>query len=53
MSWMWVPLAVKDRIIGGFGIAHTERNYFTRHHADLAMTIANQAAVTLVNAELI
>jgi two-component system nitrate/nitrite sensor histidine kinase NarX len=52
MSWMWVPLAVKDRIIGGFGIAHKERNYFTRHHADLAMTIANQAAVTLVNAEL-
>jgi PAS domain S-box-containing protein len=52
LSWMWVPLAVKDRIIGGFGIAHTERNYFTMHHADLAMTIANQAAVTLVNAEL-
>jgi PAS domain S-box-containing protein len=52
MSWMWVPLAVEDRVIGGFGIASTERNYFTRHHADLAMTIANQAAVTLVNAEL-
>jgi len=51
-SWMWVPLAVKDRIIGGFGIAHTQRDYFTVHHADLAMTIANQAAVTLVNAEL-
>ncbi|MBN2677626.1 MAG: PAS domain S-box protein [Anaerolineaceae bacterium] len=52
LSWMWVPLAVKNRIIGGFGIAHKNRNYFTRHHADLAMTIANQAAVTLVNAEL-
>ncbi|MBN2258042.1 MAG: GAF domain-containing protein, partial [Anaerolineaceae bacterium] len=52
MSWMWVPLAVKHRIIGGFGIAHTEKNFFTPHHADLAMTIANQAAVTLVNAEL-
>jgi PAS domain S-box-containing protein len=51
-SWMWVPLAVKNRIIGGIGIAHTERNYFTPHHASLAMTIANQAAVTLVNAEL-
>ena len=51
-SWMWVPLAVKNRIIGGIGIAHTGRNYFTSHHADLAMTIANQAAVTLVNAEL-
>jgi PAS domain S-box-containing protein len=51
-SWMWVPLAVKKRILGGIGIAHTKPNYFTPHHADLAMTIANQAAVTLVNAEL-
>jgi two-component system nitrate/nitrite sensor histidine kinase NarX len=51
-SWMWVPLAVKDRFIGGIGLAHAERNYFTAHHADLAMTIANQAALTLVNAEL-
>jgi two-component system nitrate/nitrite sensor histidine kinase NarX len=51
-SWMWVPLAVKDRIIGGIGIAHAERNFFTRHDADLALTIANQAALTLVNAEL-
>lgn len=51
-SWLWVPLAVKNRIIGGIGIAHAGRNYFTLHHADLAMTIANQAAVTLVNAEL-
>jgi PAS domain S-box-containing protein len=51
-SWMWVPLAVKDRIIGGIGVAHVKPNYFTLHHADLAMTIANQAAVTMVNAEL-
>jgi two-component system nitrate/nitrite sensor histidine kinase NarX len=51
-SWMWVPLAVKNRIIGSIGIAHIKRNYFTPHHADLAMTIANQAAVTMVNAEL-
>lgn len=51
-SWLWVPLAVKNRVIGGIGLAHAGRNYFTSHHADLAMTIANQAAVTLVNAEL-
>jgi len=51
-SWMWVPLAVKNRLFGGIGIAHAERDYFTPHDADLAMTIANQAAVTLVNAEL-
>jgi two-component system nitrate/nitrite sensor histidine kinase NarX len=51
-AWMWVPLAVKGRVIGGVGVAHAERDYFTAHHADLALTVANQAAITLVNAEL-
>jgi two-component system nitrate/nitrite sensor histidine kinase NarX len=51
-SWMWVPLAVKSRVIGGVGVAHEKRNYFTSHHADLALSVANQAAITLINAEL-
>jgi two-component system nitrate/nitrite sensor histidine kinase NarX len=51
-SLMWVPLRVKNRMIGGIGITHAERDFFTPHHADLALTIANQAALTLVNAEL-
>jgi two-component system nitrate/nitrite sensor histidine kinase NarX len=51
-SWMWVPLAVKGRIIGGVGVAHEKRNYFTSHHADLALSVANQAAITMINAEL-
>jgi PAS domain S-box-containing protein len=51
-AWMWVPLAVKGRIIGGVGVAHAERDYFTAHHADLALTVANQAAIAMVNAEL-
>jgi len=51
-SWMWVPLAVKSRIMGGVGVAHEKRNYFTPHHADLALSVANQAAITLINAEL-
>jgi two-component system nitrate/nitrite sensor histidine kinase NarX len=51
-SWMWVPLAVKGRVIGGVGVAHRKRNHFTPHHADLALSVANQAAITLVNAEL-
>jgi two-component system nitrate/nitrite sensor histidine kinase NarX len=51
-SWMWVPLAVKSRIIGGVGVAHEKRNHFTSHHADLALSVANQAAITLINAEL-
>lgn len=51
-SWMWVPLAVKSRIIGGVGVAHERKNYFTPHHADLALSVANQAAITMINAEL-
>lgn len=51
-SWMWVPLAVKNRIVGGLGVAHEKPNYFTAHHADLALSVANQAAITMVNAEL-
>lgn len=51
-SWMWVPLAVKNRIIGGIGVAHEKRNHFTSHHADLALSVANQAAITMINAEL-
>ena len=51
-AWMWVPLAVKGRLIGGMGIGHTEPGFFTAHHADLALTVANQAAIAMVNAEL-
>jgi PAS domain S-box-containing protein len=51
-AWMWVPLAVKGRIIGGLGVAHAQRNYFTPHHAALALAMADQVAITMVNAEL-
>ncbi len=51
-AWMWVPVAVKKRVIGSVGVAHVEPAYFTAHHADLALTVANQAAIALVNAEL-
>ncbi len=52
-SWMWVPLAVKGRIIAVIGLAHSEPDYFKARHADMAMTLANQAAITVVNAELV
>ena len=51
-SWMWVPLAVKSRVIGSLSLAHKQGNYFTPHHADLALSVANQIAITMVNAEL-
>jgi PAS domain S-box-containing protein len=52
-SWMWVPLAVRGRLIGVIGIAETRKNFFTIHHADLALSVANQAAITMVNTDLI
>ncbi len=51
-AWMWVPVAVKNRVIGSVGVAHVEKDYFTAHHADLALTVANQAAIAFINAEL-
>lgn len=52
-SWMWIPLEVKGRIIAVIGLAHSEQDYFKERHAELAMTLANQAAIALVNADLI
>jgi PAS domain S-box-containing protein len=51
-AWMWVPLAVKGRIIGGLGVAHTQPDFFTAHHAALVLSMADQVAMTMVNAEL-
>ena len=51
-AWMWIPLAVKDRVIGGIGIGHAEPDAFTIHQTNLALTMANQAAITMVNAQL-
>jgi PAS domain S-box-containing protein len=51
-AWMWIPLMANGRLVGGIYIAHAEPDYFTAHHADLALTLANQAAITLVNARL-
>jgi GAF domain-containing protein len=51
-SWMWVPLAINSRLIGGMGIAHAEADRFTTHQANLALMMANQAAIALVNAQL-
>jgi PAS domain S-box-containing protein len=51
-SWMWVPIAVKSRVIASVGVAHDKLDFFTAHHATLALTVANQAATTMVNADL-
>ena len=49
---MWVPLTVRGCIIGGMGLAESRKNHFTAHDADLVLSVANQAAITIINAEL-
>lgn len=52
ISWMWVPLAVGGRVVGGISVADAHRNYFTPHHSVLALSVADQAAIAVVNKEL-
>jgi signal transduction histidine kinase len=49
-SWMGVPLVIEGRVIGMLRLDHEQPNYFTEHHSQLAMIIANQAAVAIRNA---
>jgi PAS domain S-box-containing protein len=51
-AWLWLPLAIEENIIGAIVMARAEPDSFTAHQADLALTVANQAAITLANAQL-
>ena len=49
---LFVPLTLKDRTIGMLVLTSSETAAFTQHHADLALAIANQAAIAIENARL-
>ena len=51
-SIMWIPLVVKQKLIGGLGIGHEEPGKYTERDAGLVQAIASQAAVALENARL-
>jgi two-component system nitrate/nitrite sensor histidine kinase NarX len=51
-SWMWVPMAAKGQLIGGVVFGHSTPDFFTSHHAELGLIVANQAAISMINAEL-
>lgn len=51
-AWMWVPMAVEGRMTGLIGLARREPPGFTTHQADLALTVANQASMAMVNTQL-
>jgi signal transduction histidine kinase len=51
-SWLGVPLLVQNHMIGMLTLDHDQPGHYTPRHADLALTIANQAAIAIENARL-
>lgn len=51
-SWLGVPLAVKERVLGMLTLDHAEPGAYTTQHARLALTFANQVTVAVENARL-
>ena len=49
---LFVPLTLKDRVIGMLVLTSREADAFTQHHATLAQAIANQTAIAIENARL-
>jgi PAS domain S-box-containing protein len=51
-SWLAIPLKTRGRIIGMINLDGRSRDQFTEHHAELAVTFANQLAIALDNVRL-
>jgi signal transduction histidine kinase/PAS domain-containing protein len=51
-SWLAIPLKTRGRIIGMINLDGRSRDQFTEHHAELAVTFANQLAIALENSRL-
>jgi signal transduction histidine kinase len=51
-SWLAIPLKTRGKIIGLIALDGKSRNQFNEHHAELAVTFANQVAIALENAGL-
>ena len=50
--WMGIPLVANERNIGMLAFEHEQPAYYTERHAELAMALANHAAVAIENARL-
>ncbi|MGD8398682.1 MAG: PAS domain S-box protein [Anaerolineae bacterium] len=51
-AWMAVPFTVEEHLRGWLLLYHRRPGAYTTHHATLAQTIANQAAMAIENARL-
>ena len=51
-SWLGVPLIARDRVLGLLNLDKVQPNYYTEEDAEFALIFANQAAVSIENAQL-
>ncbi len=51
-SWLGIPLVIRNHVAGLLSLTHGEPGYYTKNHAHLAQTIANQVAMAIENARL-
>lgn len=51
-SWMATPLLADERTVGMLFFEHGQAGYYTERHAELALALANHAAVAIENARL-
>jgi signal transduction histidine kinase len=51
-SWLAIPLKTRGNIIGIIALDGKSLDQFTEHHAELAVTFANQLAIALDNVRL-
>ena len=52
LSWLGVPMIVRDRVIGILAIDSKQPDYFTKESIRLVSAFASQAATTIENARL-
>ncbi len=51
-AWMGIPLIAKGEVVGLLTIDHKKPNVYNEETAEMAQTIANQAAIAIENARL-
>lgn len=52
-TWMGVPLLYRDEVIGMIAFDHSQPDYYTERHSELALAFAHQAAIAIANARLL
>ena len=51
-STLCAPLIARDQLVGVITFTHKETNHYDQEHLDLVQTIADQAAIAALNAQL-